>query len=116
MKQNVASSSSHRHYWTVKEIEQHIGETSVVVFTKGPEACPKCGFSRNFLEVVKECGKPYKVVDVCEDRSILAALRAYAGAKALPLIYVNGELITTSETFSHMVETGELREKLKAAH
>ncbi len=114
MQHNISQDAS-RVFWTKDDIRNKIEKSKVVVFAKGNQEHPRCGFSERVFKTITDCGKPYEVVDVCEDKSIVPALRAFAGNLSLPAVYVNGDLISTSETLQHMVDTGELKEKVEAA-
>lgn len=115
MDQSVASHSSSRTYWTTEDIRHKIEHSKVVVFSKGTIENPRCGFSKQALNAIDDCGTPFEVVDVCTDSSIVAALRTYAGRKSLPLIYVEGALVSSSEELEKMVQSGELRARVTAA-
>lgn len=115
MDQSVAAHSSTRTYWTTDDIRQKIEKSKVVVFSKGTPDHPRCGFSERALAAIEHCGRPYEVVDVCTDSSIIAALRNVAGRKALPLIYVEGALVSSSENLQRSIESGELETKINAA-
>lgn len=116
MDQSVSSPFSKRIYWTVEDIKAKISAVPVVVFTKGTANHPRCGFSERLVSVVEKCGKPYEVVDASEERSIGAALKAFSGRDyTLPLVYVNGALVSTLETQERMLETGALKDRIERA-
>jgi glutaredoxin-related protein len=102
-------------YWSKDDIRNRIERSKVVVFSKGKAGKPKDGFSERALSALEDTGRPYEVVDVSEDSSIVAALRAYAGRITLPMVYVDGALVSSSETLQHMVDNGELKAKVDRA-
>jgi monothiol glutaredoxin len=83
--------------WTLEDVKDTVKSSRVVVFAKGSAAEPKCGFSKRAISVVERCGTPYEVVDVSESRSMRAALAAFSGERALPLVFVDGQLVPTSD-------------------
>lgn len=115
MDESVLTPSSNRNHWTVEDIRKTIEQTTVVVFAKGTEDHPRCGFSEMVFSAIRRTGRPFQVVDVSEERSIVPALRKYSGNSHLPHIYVNGSLVTSSDTLESVLESGELDEKLDEA-
>ncbi len=115
MDQSVASSASSRTFWTTDDIRHKVESAKVVVFAKGNTFKPGCGYSERALNALQDCGRPFEVVDVREDRSILAALRVFAGRCSLPLVFVNGDLVSTSEELKEVVESGELKDRIEKA-
>ena len=115
MDHSIASHSSSRTYWSADDIRSKIEHSKVVVFSKGTIDHPRCGFSEQTLHAVEDCGKPFEVVDVCSDPSIVPALRNVAGRKPLPLVFVDGSLVANSEALYKMIESGELQQRVNAA-
>ncbi|MCC6221758.1 MAG: glutaredoxin [Deltaproteobacteria bacterium] len=114
MDQSVTAPSSSRRYWTTADIKQAIESSRVVVFCKGDREHPRCGYSEKAFELVESSGNPFQLIDVCEDSSIAAALGEYAGGnQKLPLIFLDGELVGTLETFAEQNTRGELLAKLQ---
>lgn len=107
--------SSQRSTWTTDDVRTKIEKSKVVVFAKGDDDCPRCGFSERVIKAIKESGRPYEVINVYEDRSVIPALKAYSGEHHLPLVYVDGELVSNSDTQSRMLDSGELNAILDAA-
>lgn len=116
MDQSVAKEKSQRHYWTAEDIRHRIEKSKVVVFSKGSENKPRCGFSRETLSQLRDLDESVDIIDVCEDSSIVAALRKVAGQKALPLVYVNGSIVSCcSDSLPRLLESGELKNCVKQA-
>ena len=116
MDSSVSSPNARRESWTTDDIRKRIDRCSVVVFAKGSHDSPKCGFSERVFSVMEETGVPYELVDVSQNRSILPALTAFAGRQYLPLVFVNGSLVTNFDTLEQMIASGALIEQLKAAN
>ena len=101
--------------WTTEDVRERVSGSKIVVFSKGTYHNPRCGFSKQALHAVDDCGKPYDVVDVSGDRSIIAALRTYAGACGIPLVFVDGDLVSTPENLQQVVNSGRLRRAVNKA-
>ena len=115
MDHSISSPSSTRSFWTRDDIKRTIEENTIVVFVKGSTENPRCGFSERVINEVEAYGRPFEIVDVYKDRSILPALKAYAGLEYLPLVYVEGSLVSSSETQQQMLTSGALRDKIERA-
>ncbi len=114
MNSRIAATDA-RTYWTIDDIRSKIERSTVVVFSKGNQITPRCGFSKDAFQAIKQCGCPFEVVDVCADKSILAALRAYGERHSLPLVFANGALVSSSENLEQMLRTGTFQQKISEA-
>lgn len=113
---SVSSPTSSRTVWTVEDVETKIGSAKVVVFAKGNSEEPLCGFSEKVIDELSSIGKPFEIVNVEEERSVIAALNAFAGCKnCLPLLYVDGSLVCSSDNQSALLASGELRAQIEKA-
>ena len=101
--------------WTTEDVREKVCGSKIVVFSKGTQTNPRCGFSKKALNAIDDCGKPYDVVDVSNDRSIIAALRTYSGACCLPLVFVDGDLVSTSDNLQQVVDSGKLQQAVDKA-
>ena len=107
--------SAQRTTWTTDDVRTRIEKSKVVVFAKGDDGSPRCGFTERVLNAIKQSGRPFEVINVYEDRSVIPALKAYSGEHHLPLVYVDGELVSNSDTQERMLDSGELQAILDAA-
>jgi len=104
-----------RTTWTTDDIRHKIEESKIVVFAKGPEDAPRCGFTERVLTAIRQSGRPYELVDVTKDRSVVPALKAFSGEYHLPVVYVDGKLVSSSDTQEELLDSGELRAELDKA-
>ena len=115
MEKTISSHFASRPHWSAEDIRHKIECSKIVVFSKGTIEQPRCGYSEQALHAVEDCGRPFEVVDVCSNPSIIAALRNVAGRKALPIVYVNGDLVANSDELHRMINSGELKQRVNAA-
>ena len=115
MDQSIRTINSTRSCWTTDDVRNKIEKSKVVVFAKGTPDHPRCGFTERVFMAIQRSGKPYEVIDCYEDRSIVAALKAYSGEQHLPMVYVNGELISSSDNQAEVLHNGELDAKVEEA-
>ena len=115
MDQTIASATSNRSPWTTDDVRNKIEQTKVVVFAKGTLDQPKCGFSERVISAMEKCGRPFEVINVYDDRSIIPALMAFAGRQCLPVVYIDGKLASSSETQEQLLDSGQLTAQVEAA-
>ncbi|SFS79997.1 glutaredoxin family protein [Halostagnicola kamekurae] len=102
------------------EVDEHVEETleanEVVLFMKGTELMPQCGYSRNALGLISEHREEFETVDVLDSLAeYRAALEEHSGWETIPQTYVDGEFVGGSDILSELEERGELAETLNAA-
>ncbi|MCB0360414.1 MAG: hypothetical protein KDD44_12285 [Bdellovibrionales bacterium] len=113
MDQSVANRQSRRRVWTSEEIRSKVESSKVVLFTKGTKEQPRCGFSERAFVELEPWSSEVEVINVCEDSSIIPALRSVVGRKALPLVSVDGTFHSCSDDLPKMLESGELRHQVE---
>jgi len=90
-----------------------INQADVMVFMKGDPAQPRCGFSRQVVQLITEAGVPFKTFDILEDEDVRQALKDFSNWQTYPQIYVKGELIGGLDVIREMQEMGNLEGVLK---
>lgn len=111
----VGTFGTSRVLWTTEDIERKVKKNTLVIFTRGTLNSPRCGLSDALMHAVEDYGRPYELVDVSKERSIVPALKAYAGSNHLPLVFIDGELVSSWDTQSSMIENGDLRAQIEKA-
>ena len=91
-----------------------INRSHVIVFMKGLPSAPKCGFSRQIVEILdKSCTAGYDSFNILEDEEVRQELKRYSEWPTYPQLYVQGELLGGLDVVKEMEEEGELAEMLK---
>lgn len=91
-------------------IEQQVTGHPVVLYMKGTQDQPQCGFSANAVNILKACGVDNIFsVDVLADPEIRQGIKDYSNWPTIPQLYVNGEFIGGSDIVTEMYQTGELQ-------
>ena len=91
-------------------IERQITAHPVVLYMKGTQEQPQCGFSANAVNILKACGVDNIFsVDVLADSEIRQGIKDYSNWPTIPQLYVNGEFIGGSDIVTEMYQTGELQ-------
>ena len=92
-----------------------INKAPVVIFMKGHPGEPKCGFSRQLMELPKESAPEVKfdTFDIFSDEDVRQGLKTYSNWPTYPQVYVKGELVGGLDIIKELREAGELVATLK---
>jgi len=85
----------------------------VMIFMKGNPEQPRCGFSRQVIQLIKDTGVPFKTFDILEDEDVRQGLKDYSSWQTYPQIYVKGELVGGLDVLREMQEMGSLEGVLR---
>ncbi|WP_435317542.1 glutaredoxin family protein [Haloarchaeobius sp. TZWSO28] len=100
-----------------EEVDETVRETiennEVVLFMKGTEVMPQCGYSDRALGLIRQYRDDYETVDVLQSlEEFRAALSEHSGWETIPQTFVNGEFVGGSDVLAELEERGELEETL----
>ena len=90
-----------------------INKAPVVIFMKGEPDSPKCGFSRQLMEIMKETGVKFDFFDIFTDEEVRQGLKSYSNWPTYPQVYVAGEFVGGLDIIKELKEGGELISTLK---
>lgn len=102
----------------VKErIEREIREHPVLIYMKGTEMFPRCGFSAAAVDALRRAGAGGRIhsVDVLTDPELWEAVKEYSDWPTIPQIYVGGEFVGGSDITRELHESGELAPRIAKA-
>ncbi|WP_135825568.1 glutaredoxin family protein [Halorussus ruber] len=98
-----------------ERVDSAIEDNEVVLFMKGNELMPQCGYSQKALELIQSHRDEYETVDVLEALAEhRAALEDHSGWETIPQTFVNGEFVGGSDVLAELEERGELADELSA--
>jgi len=80
----------------------------IMVFMKGDPSTPKCGFSRQLMEILEETKLKFDTFDILTDDSVRQGLKSYSNWPTYPQVYVKGELIGGLDIIKELKESGDL--------
>ena len=94
-----------------------IRSNQVMLFIKGTPAAPKCGFSRQAVELLTGAGIQFGSFDILSDEEVRQGLKRHSNWPTYPQIYVNGDLIGGLDILKELAEEdgGDLRQQLGLA-
>ena len=98
---------------TKAKIENLLETNKVVLFMKGTQQFPMCGFSARATAILQDLGVAFKDVNVMEDEGIRTGIKEYGNWPTIPQLYINKKLVGGSDIMMEMYEAGELQELLK---
>ena len=99
----------------LSDIKQTIASNPIVLFVKGTKDEPRCGFSARAIQIFKEIGKPFEVVDILPDPRIRQVLSAHSNWPTIPQVFIQGKFIGGSDIVMEMYQEGELQKVVDAA-
>lgn len=90
-----------------------IRANEVMLFMKGSPTNPRCGFSRQAVELLSDAGINFGSFDILSDEEVRQGLKKHSNWPTYPQLYVNGELVGGLDILKELSEEdGELREQL----
>jgi monothiol glutaredoxin len=98
-----------------QKIENDIKNNKVMLYMKGTESAPMCGFSARAVGILKEYKVSFKAFNVLDDEYVRAGIKEYSDWPTIPQLYINGEFIGGSDIMAELYESGELAKKLGVA-
>jgi len=99
-----------------EQVAEAIEENDVVLFMKGTELMPQCGYSRKALGLISQHRDEFETVDALESLDeYRVALNDQSGWETIPQTFVDGEFVGGSDILEELDERGELAETLNAA-
>jgi monothiol glutaredoxin len=97
-----------------ERIEEIVRGNDIVLFMKGTELFPQCGFSSRAVAILEHLGTPFKTVDVLQDPDIRQGVKEYSDWPTIPQLYVKGQFVGGSDIMMEMFESGELKQLVGA--
>ncbi len=91
------------------KIENLLTENKVVLFMKGTQQFPQCGFSARATAILQDLGVQFKDINVLEDEEIRNAIKEYGNWPTIPQLYINKKLVGGSDIMMEMYQAGELQ-------
>lgn len=91
-----------------EEVKTH----KIVLYMKGNQLFPQCGFSARALEALKPFG-PVHSVNVLEDPAVREGIKEYSNWPTIPQVYINGQFVGGSDIVGELAARGELEALVK---
>lgn len=91
-----------------------INKAKVMVFIKGDRNAPRCGFSKQLIQILNDAKASYETFDILTDEEVRQGLKTYSDWPTYPQVYVNGELQGGLDIIKEMVTSGDLATVLQS--
>ena len=102
---------------TLKEqIINDIKNNSIILYMKGTQDRPMCGFSARVVNVLNNHSVIFQDINVLENPEIRIQLSEYSNWPTIPQLFVKGELIGGCDIVLELESKGQLREILQQAN
>jgi len=98
-----------------EHIQSAIQSNRVVLFMKGTQGAPRCGFSAKVCSILEEVGVPFKTLDVLSDAALRDEIKAFSNWPTIPQLYIDGQFVGGCDIVSELFQTGELNRLLGVA-
>jgi Grx4 family monothiol glutaredoxin len=95
------------------KIQEILNSFPLVIFIKGTPEAPKCGFSEQLLEQLRELRIKFQHFDILSDESVRNWLRYYATWITYPQVWVQGKLVGGLDVTKEKIKSGEFQELIK---
>jgi Grx4 family monothiol glutaredoxin len=95
-----------------ERLDRLIRYSEIMVFMKGIPTAPRCGFSRQVVELLQEENIPFGSFDILTDETVRQGLKMHSDWPTYPQIYCKGELIGGLDILKEMKEEDTLRNQL----
>ena len=80
---------------------------------KGLPSAPKCGFSRQIVEILDKHSAAYDAFNTLEDNEVRQGLKTYSDWPTFPQLYIDGDLVGGLDIVKEMEDGGDLDDMLK---
>lgn len=94
------------------KLKRLINTEDVMLFMKGSPAEPKCGFSRQIVDILNKANVKYGSFDILADEEVRQGLKTYSNWPTYPQLYSKGELLGGLDIVKELAESGELQAQL----
>lgn len=107
IEEEMAKAAAQRQQTLDERLAALTHSAKVMLFMKGTPDQPRCGFSRQIVEIFKEDDIIYGHFDILQDEEVRSGLKTYSDWPTYPQVYVNGTLIGGLDILKEMKEDGE---------
>ncbi|KAJ3282875.1 Glutaredoxin 3 [Blyttiomyces sp. JEL0837] len=94
------------------KLKKLINSHPVMLFIKGTPTVPRCGFSRQLIDIMTEQNVTYGSFDILADEAVRQGLKEFSNWPTFPQVYINGELVGGLDIVKEMVASGEFQKML----
>lgn len=98
------------------KIDGLVRARKVVVFMKGSQLMPMCGFSAQAIATLKAAGATeIGTHDILRDEALRTGIKEYSGWPTIPQVFIGGEFVGGCDIVKELHDKGELAPMIAAA-
>ncbi|MCA6091022.1 Grx4 family monothiol glutaredoxin [Streptomyces sp. SCA3-4] len=90
-------------------IDDTLAAHDIMLYMKGTAAFPQCGFSARVVELLKEMGVDFHVVNVLTDPGVRQGIKEFSGWPTIPQLFHKGQFVGGADVVSEKHSSGELQ-------
>jgi len=106
-----AEEGAHENENLNEKIKRIINSSPIMLFMKGNPDGPRCGFSRQIVELLHSQGcAEFGHFDILTDEDVRQGIKTYSNWQTFPQLYMKGELIGGLDVCKELVEEDEFKE------
>ncbi|AUJ58961.1 Grx4 family monothiol glutaredoxin [Coxiella endosymbiont of Amblyomma americanum] len=94
-------------------IQKQIEDNPVVLYIKGTEDFPQCGFSEYVVRILRQCEINFKSFNVLESDELRQGIKNFSKWPTIPQLYIKGKFIGGKDIVSELFKNGKLKQLLK---
>ncbi|CAD6195879.1 unnamed protein product [Caenorhabditis auriculariae] len=95
-----------------EKLKKLINHSPLMIFIKGKPDAPKCGFSRQLIQLLDENNLQYGSFDILSNEDVRQGLKEYSNWPTYPQLYLNGELLGGLDVIKAELEDPEFVKSL----
>eukprot|EP00288_Rhodomonas_lens_P019059 CAMPEP_0177716370 /NCGR_PEP_ID=MMETSP0484_2-20121128/14477_1 /TAXON_ID=354590 /ORGANISM="Rhodomonas lens, Strain RHODO" /LENGTH=179 /DNA_ID=CAMNT_0019228403 /DNA_START=12 /DNA_END=551 /DNA_ORIENTATION=- len=94
-------------------IDKVVKDNKIVLFMKGNQDFPQCGFSNTVCQILKACNAQFEDINVLENELLRQGIKEYSQWPTIPQLYIDGEFLGGCDIVIDMYQSGELVEMVE---
>ncbi|MFH4974376.1 hypothetical protein AB6A40_001085 [Gnathostoma spinigerum] len=94
-------------------LKKLVNQAPVMLFIKGSPDQPKCGFSRQIVQLLQDSDVMFSSFDILSDEEVRQGLKKYSNWPTYPQLYLHGELVGGLDVVREELKDPEFLEKMK---
>lgn len=95
-----------------QKLNQLVNRHRIMLFMKGIPSSPRCGFSRQIVEILDSFHISYDAFNILEDEEVRQGLKEYSDWPTYPQLYIEGDLVGGLDIVKEMMDSGDLKDLL----
>jgi len=100
----------------LERIKNDIQIHDVVLYMKGNDKTPACGFSSLVVNILHALNVSFQGRNVLEDHELRQGIKDFTNWPTIPQLYIKGEFVGGADIVKEMYESGELQKLLQLKH